>query len=68
MLTHLDYIEGPCNNLNDNISHLHFLVTLAQLKEGKSLIDPAVSSNDKDELYFCNESIPVSVMMRLGDL
>ena len=47
----LHYIEGPHNILAYNLSRLHRLVTLAQLMEGKNLIDPAVVTNDEDELY-----------------
>ena len=48
----LHYIEGPHNSLADNLSWLHCLVTPAQIAERKSLIDSAVVSDDKDELYF----------------
>jgi hypothetical protein len=37
----LHYIEGPHNFLADNLSRLHPLVTLAQITEGKKLIEPA---------------------------
>ncbi len=37
----LHYIEGPCKILPDNLSRLHFLVTLAQIAEGKKLTEPA---------------------------
>ena len=45
----LHYIEGPHNILADNLSRLHCLVAPAQIMEGKSLIDPAVVSDDEDE-------------------
>ncbi len=51
----LHYIEGPRNILADNLSRLHCLVTPAQITEGKSLIDPAVVSNDEDELYLLKQ-------------
>jgi len=47
----LHYIEGPCNILADNLSRLHRLVTPAQIAEGKSLIDPAVVSDDEDDWF-----------------
>jgi hypothetical protein len=37
----LIYIEEPCNILADNLSRLHHLVTLAQIAEGKKLVEPA---------------------------
>jgi hypothetical protein len=51
----LHYIEGPHNILADNLSQLHRLVTLAQIVEGKSLVDSAVDSDDDDELYFLDQ-------------
>jgi hypothetical protein len=51
----LHFIEGPRNILDDNLSPLHCLVTPAQIVEGKSLIDPAVGSDDEDELYFLEQ-------------
>ena len=51
----LHYIEGPHNILADNLSQLHCLVTPAQIAEGKSFIDPAVVSEDEDELYFLEQ-------------
>jgi hypothetical protein len=51
----LHYIEDPRNILADNLSWLHCLVTPAQIAEGKSLVDPAVVSNDEDELYFLEQ-------------
>jgi hypothetical protein len=47
----LHYIEAPRNILADNLSWLHCLVTPVQITKGKSLLDPAVVSDDKDELY-----------------
>eukprot|EP00804_Cyclotella_cryptica_P009471 CCRYP_017760-RA/>CCRYP_017760-RA protein AED:0.51 eAED:0.51 QI:0/-1/0/1/-1/0/1/0/347 len=47
----LHYIEGPCNILADNLSWLHCLVTPAQIAEGKSLVAPAVVSDEEDEGY-----------------
>ena len=51
----LHYIEGPRNILADNLSRLHRLVTPAQIVEGKSLVDPAVVSDDEDEGYFLDQ-------------
>ena len=51
----LHYIEGLHNILTDNLSWCHRLVTPAQITEGKSLIDPVVVSNGKDELYFLDQ-------------
>ncbi len=46
----LQYIEGPCNILADNLSRLHRLVTPAQIVEGKKLVEPAeVSIEEEDE-------------------
>lgn len=50
----LHYIEGPWNILADNclgsIGLSHWLRS-----EGKSLVDPAVVSNNEDELYFLDQ-------------
>jgi hypothetical protein len=51
----LHYIEGPRNILADNLSRLHCLVTPAQIAEGKSLVDPAVVSDNNDEVYFLDQ-------------
>jgi len=51
----LHYIETPRNILADNLSRLHCLVTPAQIAEGKSLIAPAVVSDDEDELFFLEQ-------------
>ena len=51
----LHYIEDPQNILAGNLSRLHRLVTPTQIVEGKSLIDPSVVSDDKDELYFLEQ-------------
>jgi hypothetical protein len=51
----LHYIEGPRNILADNLSRLHRLVTAAQIAEGKSLVDPAVVSDNNDEVYFLDQ-------------
>ncbi len=51
----LHYIEGPCNILADNLSRLHCLVTPAQIVEGKSLVDPAVVSDNEDKGYFLDQ-------------
>ncbi len=52
----LHYIKGPNNILADNLSRLHCLVTLAQIKEGKKLIEPAELSNEEeDKVYFLDQ-------------
>ncbi len=52
----LHYIEGPRNNLVDKLSRFHCLVTLAQIVEGKKLLEPAEFSNeDGDEAYFLDK-------------
>jgi hypothetical protein len=48
----LHHIEGPHNILANNLSRLHRLV---QIAEGKSLVDPAVVSDDNDELYLLEQ-------------
>jgi hypothetical protein len=52
----LHYIEKPHNILADNLSWLHCLVTPAQIKEGKKLIESAVVSDDEDDdAYFLGQ-------------
>ena len=51
----LYYIEGPHNILADNFSWLHCLVTRTEIAEGKNRVDPAVVSDDEDELYFLEQ-------------
>jgi hypothetical protein len=52
----LHYIESPCNILADNLLRLHCLVTLAQIAEGKKLIEPAeVSIEEEDQAYFLDQ-------------
>ena len=60
----LHYIGGPHNILADIFAQLHRLVTWAQIMEEKSLVDPAVVSNDEDELSSWNKSMQVSMMMQ----
>jgi hypothetical protein len=45
----LHYIEGPHNILGDNLSRLHHLVTLAQIAEGKKLVEPAEDSIEEED-------------------
>jgi hypothetical protein len=45
----LQYIEGPCNILANNLSRLHRLVTLAQITEGKKLVEPNEVSNEEED-------------------
>ncbi len=52
----LHYIEGPRNILANNFSRLHCLVTLAQIPEGKKLLEPTeVSIEEEDEAYFLDQ-------------
>ena len=44
-----------CNILADILGQVYCLVTAAQITKGKSLIDPAVVSNDELELYFSEQ-------------
>jgi hypothetical protein len=54
----LHYIEGPRNILANNLSRLHCLVTLAQIAEGKKLVEPAVVSIEKeDKAYFLDQLV-----------
>jgi hypothetical protein len=45
----LHYIKGTCNILANNLSRLHCLVTLAQIAEGKKLVEPTEVSNKEEE-------------------
>jgi hypothetical protein len=52
----LHYIKGPHNILANNLSRLHHLVTLAQIAEGKKLVEPAeVSIKEEDKAYFLDQ-------------
>jgi hypothetical protein len=52
----LHYIEGPRNILADNLLRLHCLVTLAQIAEGKKLVEPAeVSIEEEDKVCFLDQ-------------
>jgi hypothetical protein len=52
----LHYIKGPHNILADNLSRLHCLVTLAQIMEGKKLIEPTeLSTEEEDDAYFLDQ-------------
>ncbi len=52
----LHYIKGPRNNLADNLSRLHRLVTPAQIAEGKTLVEPAEVSNEgEDKAHFLDQ-------------
>ena len=44
----LHYIEGPRNILADNLSRLQCLITLAQLAEGKNLVEPVTDTEESD--------------------
>ncbi len=55
-LSMLHHIKGPCNILANNLSMLHCLVTLAQIAEGKKLVELAeVSNKERDEVYFLDK-------------
>ncbi len=52
----LHYIEGPRNILAGNLSRLNCLFTLAQIAEGKKLVEPAeVSNEEEDKAYFLDQ-------------
>jgi hypothetical protein len=52
----LHYIEGPRNILADNLSRFHCLVILAQIVEGKKIVEPTeVSIEKEDEAYFLDQ-------------
>ena len=52
----LHFIEGPRNILASNLSRLHYLVTPAQIAEGKKLVEPAeVSNEEEDKAYFLDQ-------------
>jgi hypothetical protein len=52
----LHYIKGPHNNLANNLSRFHHLVILAQIAEGKKLVEPAeVSIEEEDDTYFLDQ-------------
>jgi hypothetical protein len=49
-------VKGPFNILSHNYSRLHCLITLAQIAEGKKLVEPAeVSIEEEDEVYFLDQ-------------
>jgi hypothetical protein len=46
----------PPENSSHNYSRLHCLVTLAQIAEGKKLVEPAeVPIKEEDEVYFLDQ-------------
>jgi hypothetical protein len=54
----LHFIEGPHNILAKNPSRLHPLITLAQIPEGKKLVEPTateVSHKKENKAYFLNQ-------------
>jgi hypothetical protein len=52
----LHYIEGPRKIQANNLSRLHCLVTLAQITEGKKLVEIAeVSNEEEDKAYFLDQ-------------
>jgi hypothetical protein len=49
-------VIGPPQYSSHNHSRLHCLVTLAQIAEGKKLVEPTeVSSKEEDEVYFLDQ-------------
>jgi hypothetical protein len=49
-------VIGPLQYSSHNYSRLHCLVTLAQIAEGKKLVEPVeVSIEKEDEVYFLNQ-------------
>jgi hypothetical protein len=52
----IPWCDSSLQYSSHNYSRLHFLVTLAQIAEGKKLLEPAEASNkEKDELYFLDQ-------------
>ncbi len=52
----LHYIEGPLNILANNLSRIHHLIILAQIAEGKKLVEPAeVSNKEENKVYFLDK-------------
>ena len=51
----LHYIECLHDILADNLCRLHCLVTLAQMTKGKNLVEPAVVSDDEDDMFFLTQ-------------
>ena len=50
------HVKGPRNILSHNYSRLHRLITLAQIAEGKKLIEPAeIFIEEEDEVYFLDQ-------------
>jgi hypothetical protein len=43
------YIEGPRNILANNLSRLNYLVTPAQIVEGKKLVEPVEVPNEEED-------------------
>ena len=49
-------VIGPPQYSSHNYSRLHHLVTLAQIAEGKKLVEPAeVPIKEEDEVYFLDQ-------------
>ncbi len=49
-------LKRPLQYSSHNNSRFHCLITLAQIAEGKKLVEPAeVSIEDEDELYFLDQ-------------
>jgi hypothetical protein len=64
----LHYIKGPHNILADKHSRLHPLVTLAQIAEGKKLVELAeVSIEEEDKAYFLDQEYSVFMMRTSGN-
>ncbi len=49
-------MKGSRNILSHNYSKLHCLITLAQIAEGKKLVEPTeVSIEKEDEMFFLDQ-------------
>ncbi len=65
----IHYFKGPCNILADILSRLHCLVTLAQIVEGKRLVEPAeVSNKEKRKCIHWFKNTLVFMTMTFGNV
>ncbi len=52
----IPWCERPLQYSSHNNSRLHCLITLAQIAEGKELVEPTeVSIEEEDEVYFLDQ-------------
>jgi hypothetical protein len=57
-------VIGPPQYSSHNYSRLHCLVTLAQIVEGKKLVEPAeVPIEEEDEVFFLDHKNTLVIMM-----